>query len=70
MELFVFSAPFFLLDSHYSVVLTQDCYESKFFSITGPPALAQLTPTQHFSSRAALNELNLLFVIQLDGKKF
>ena len=35
-----------------------------FFSITGPPALAQLTPTQHFSSRAALNELNLLFVIQ------
>lgn len=23
-----------------------------------------------FSSRAALNELNLLFVIQLDGKKF
>ena len=67
---FCLSAPFFLLDSHYSVVLTQDCYESKFFSITGPPALAQLTPTQHFSSRAALNELNLLFVIQLDGKKF
>lgn len=32
--------------------------------------MAQLTPTQHFSSRAALNELNLLFVIQLDGKKF
>ena len=51
-------------------VLTQDCYESKCFSITGPPAVAQLTPTQHFSSRAALNELNLLFVIQLDGKKF